>query len=218
MTQPVNDFTLTKFCIFYLEHRIGFKLQHWAIKIMSFVISTNRLIMLTQSHHLHKLFDGKFSVQVLTSPTTAPYRYKLSSESIKKALDTALAGSIFLSTICDQKRKLFIKELEASEKDFQKPTVHAELALIMAMVNGKINDMAPYIGVSKLSCIMCNHYIDAFNMVMKQNIAIKGSHRKAYPGWAWPSLPSCDKELRQVFLGLISLQLRRDFDDYATLR
>jgi len=47
----------------------------------------------------------------------------------------------------------------------------------------KSRDVEPFIGVSKLSCIMCSHYIHAFNEVTKQKIATKGSHGKAYPGW-----------------------------------
>jgi len=54
---------------------------------------------------------------------------------------------------------------------------------------------------------MCSHYIHAFNEVTKQKVATKGSHGKAYPGWFWPSLPSCDGELRPAFLGRIRQQL-----------
>ena len=137
------------------------------------------------------------------------------------ALDAALAGSHYLSEGWDQDRKEFIKRLEAPfskklktpEVDRRKFTVHPELALLMAKVRGDINDVAPYIGVSKLSCIMCNYYIRAFNALTRENIATRGSHGKAYPGWCWPSFPSCDKELRPIFLGLIREQLRRDFED-----
>ena len=71
------------------------------------------------------------------------------------------------------------------------PTVHAELAMIIVMVKGEIEieHILPYIGVSKLSCTMCSHYIDAFNEVCGQKIVTKGSHEKAYPGWFWPSFP-----------------------------
>jgi len=57
-----------------------------------------------------------------------------------------------------------------------KPKVHAELALIIVMVKGKIEPIVLYIGVSKLSCIICSHYIRAFHEVTKQRIATKGSH------------------------------------------
>ena len=136
------------------------------------------------------------------------------------ALDAVLAGTVYLSADWDEERKLFIdllKDLdpEASEVVYHKPTVHAELAMAMAMVKGEITHVLPYIGVSKLSCIMCSHYIRAFNEVMEQKIAIRGSHGKAYPGWSWPIPPARDEELRQAFLKGIRQKLHNDFVDHA---
>ena len=186
---------------------------------MSFVISAIRLFGLTQSRRLRNLLQGKLSAQVLTSPTTTPYQCSLSSETIQVALDVSLAGTNYLSAHWDEERGSFIDllrgESEASEVVRWKPTVHAELALIMAMVKGEIDHVEPYIGVSKLSCIMCSHYIRAFNRVTKEKIGIEGSRGKAYPGWFWPSLPSHDEELRPAFLGLIREQLLSNFERHA---
>ena len=102
---------------------------------------------------------------------------------------------------------------EPIDVDHSTPTVHAELAMIMAMVKGEIKDVLPYIGVSKLSCAMCSHYIGAFNLVFQRNVVTKGSHGKAYPGWSWPSLPECDEELRQTVLGRVRRQLFSDFEE-----
>jgi hypothetical protein len=200
----LNDFTLTGTHIFYLDHKIGFQLRRWALKIMSFVISANRLFILTQSHRPRKIIHGNFSVQVLSSATTTPYRCHLSSETIQAALNTAVAETGHLLNDWDNKCKWFIAKVlgkleEPIDVDHWTPTVHAELAMIMAMVKGEIKDVLPYIGVSKVSCTMCSHYIGAFNQVWKQNIVTKGSHGKAYPGWFWPSLrkrgsPSMSKE------------------------
>ena len=218
MARHLNDFTLTGSHIFYLEYEIGFQLQRWAVKIMSFFISANRLFILTQSNRLRKLVLGKFSVQVLPSPTTAPYCCSLSSEAIQVALDAALAGTDYLSADSNKERESFIVQLqgrEAPEVVRWKPTVHAELAMVTAMVKGEIMHVLPYIGVSKLSCIMCSQYIRAFNEVMEQKIAIRGSHGKAYPGWSWPILPARDEELRQAFLKGIKQQLCSDFSKHA---
>jgi nucleic acid/nucleotide deaminase of polymorphic system toxin len=102
------------------------------------------------------------------------------------ALDASLAGTSYRTAVWNEARKSFIelllKEPEASEVPVvvrSKPTVHAELAMIMAMAKGEIMHVEPYIGVSKLSCIMCSHYIHAFSEVTKQKIATKGSHGKA---------------------------------------
>jgi hypothetical protein len=191
------------------------------MKIMSFLISANRLFILTQSHRLRKLIQGNLDVQVLTSPATAPYRCDLSPETVHLALDTALDKTRFISADWDEDRQLFVewllKDLEDPEVVRGKPTVHAELAMIMAMVKGEIKDVLPYVGVSKLSCIMCSHYICAFNEVgvTKQKITTKGSHGKAYPGWFWPSLPERDGELRAAFLGRVRQQLLGDFERQA---
>ena len=115
----------------------------------------------------------------------------------------------------DEERESFIGLLEGPEVVRWKPTVHAELAMIVAMVKGEIKHVFRYIGVSKLSCIMCSHYIHAFNKVMHKKIATKGSHGKAYPGWFWPSLPDLDGEVRPAFLGRVRQQLLRDFEHHV---
>jgi hypothetical protein len=215
----IKDFTLTGIHIFYLEHNIGFQLRRWALKIMSLLITANRLFVLTQSHRLRKLLQGKFSVHVLTSPETATYSCNLTSETIQVALnDTALAETSYLTTDWDKKRESFIEWLQEKLESpgvVRQATVHAELAMIIAMAKGEIKDVFSYVGVSKLSCIMCSHYIRAFNEVTKQKIATKGSQGKAYPGWSWPILPDRDEELRQAFFRLIRHQLISDVEQYA---
>jgi hypothetical protein len=121
--------SLTGTHIFHLDYGIGFQLWRWALKIMSFLISANRLFVLTQSNRLRTLIQGKFSVQVLTSLTTAPYRCDLSPEAIQVALDFALAEINYMI----EGRNLFIVQLqgqEAPEVVRFKPTVHAELATV----------------------------------------------------------------------------------------
>ena len=153
---------------------------------------------------------------------TTPYHCDLSLQTMQMAVDTALTEVEYHSPNFDEERAWFmelLKEgLEVPDMVRKNPTVHAELALIIAKAKGEINNVESYIGVSKLSCIMCNHYIRAFNMVMKERIATKGSHGKAYTGWFWPRLPSRDGELRSTFLKLIRQQVRRDFEQYAGTR
>jgi hypothetical protein len=141
---------------------------------------------------------------------------------MQMAVDTALAEAEYHPPNLDEERAWFMEwlkgVLEAPEVIHEKPTVHAELVLIMAKAEGEINNVEPYIGVSKLSCIMCSHYIRAFNKVMEQKIATKCSHGKAYTGWFWPQLPSRDEELRPAFLKLIRQQVRSDFEHYVETR
>ena len=137
------------------------------------------------------------------------------------ALNAATAETDRLPNDWDNKCELFIAKVpgklkEPLDVDHSTPRVHAELAMIIAMVKGEIKDVLPYIGVSKVSCTMCSHYIGAFYQVYKQNIVIIGSHGKAYPGWFWPSFPGRDEELRQTFLGRVRRQLLSDFEAYVT--
>ena len=190
---------------------------------MSFVIAANRLFMVTQSPRLHQIIHGKFSIQALSSATAIPYCCHLSSETIQGALDAAAADTRHPLDDWDKKCEWFINEVlgesnEPIDADHLRPTVHAELAMIIAMAKGEIKDVLPYVGVSKLSCTMCSHYIDAFNEVWKQKIIVKGSHGKAHPGWFWPSLPERDEELRRAFLGRVRRQLLSDFEAYAERR
>jgi hypothetical protein len=138
------------------------------------------------------------------------------------ALDVALTETDYLFTRWNEDdRKSFVdrlKEPGTSQVVRRKPKVHVELAMIMAMVSGEIPHALPFIGLSKLSCIMCRHYLRTFDEVTGQKFAIRGSHEKAYPGWSWPILPARDKELREAFLKGIRQQLRSNFDHHAERR
>ena len=185
---------------------------------MSFLISANRLFALTQSSRLHELLNGEFKVEVLPSPTTSPYRCRVSPETIQVALDAAVAEFTHIPVGWDADRLSFMQRLQGEGPavvTHDRPTIHAELAMIMAMEEGKIGPVFPYIGVSKPSCIMCIHYIDTFNEATNQRIAIKGSHGKAYPGWFWPELPRLDGELREAFIKRMRKQLVEDFKVHA---
>jgi OTT_1508-like deaminase len=213
VVRRLTDFTLTKL----LVHEVGFLVKRWAQKIMSFVISASRLFALTQSTRLRNVILGNLSIKILTSPPAAPYTCNLSSEAIRALLDRLITDE--RAEDYEETRESFIDQLKKKKALDQvcqyKPTVHAELAMVMAMVNEDITHVLPYIGVSKLSCIMCSHYIRAFNQVMGQKIAVRGSHGKAYPGWSWPVSPGRNEELRVAFLKRIREQLRNDFEDYA---
>ena len=178
---------------------------------MSFVISANRLFILTQSHRLHKLLEGEFRVQVLNSPTTRPYHCDLSFETTQAALNAALVGTKYLDQQWEEERLSYFAFQERGVTCWT-PCVHAELALLISMVDHKIKHL-PYIGVSKLSCIMCVHYMRVFGEITGEKITTRGSHGKAYPGWFWPSHPDsgCDKALHQAFLNAIRGQVLSDF-------
>jgi len=187
---------------------------------MSFMILTNRLFTLTQSSRLRKLLDGAFDIEVLDSPTAKPFRCDLSRETVRMALDAALPETNDVNADQKESRQLFITEcLKIPPAVHRNPTVHAELAVIITMVKRKIQHL-PYIGVSKLSCIMCSCYIHAFREITGRKVFTQGSHRKVYPGWVWPCHPdsSYDKALHQAFITAIGAQLRHDFRQASARR
>jgi hypothetical protein len=215
-----NDFTLSRIHISYLEKGVGFRLRRWALKIMSFVISTNRLFTLTQSPRLRKFLNGAFDVEVLSSPTAKPYRCNLSRETVQMALDAALPETNDINADQKESRQLFITECsKVSPMIHRDPTVHAELVMIIEMVKRKIKHL-PYIGVSKLSCIMCSHYIHAFRETTGRKVFTRGFRGKVYPGWVWPCYPDAgrDEALCQAFIAAIGAQLRHDFRQVSVRR
>jgi len=223
LEDPLADNTVTLLDtadVVLAQKGVRFRLQRWALKIMSFVISTNRLFRLTQSPRLRKLLDGAFDVEVLSSPTAKPYRCNLSRETVQMALDAALPETNDVTTDQKESRQLFITECsKVSPAIHKNPTVHAELALIIAMVKRGINHL-PYIGVSKLSCIMCSHYIHVFGETTGRKVFTRGSHGKAYPGWGWPCHPNSgrDEALHRAFIAAIRAQLSRDLGQVAARR
>ena len=164
---------------------------------MSLFISANKLFFLTQSHRLCNIFSGNFVVQVLHPPNTIPYCCSSSLETVEEVLDAELVEATTLPGLpahWEMELESFMQLLtepgasDASDVvSHTKLTVHAELTMLMAMDEGKIKGVFPYIGASKLSCIMCRNYISAFNEIMerkftKQKITVKGSNGKSYPG------------------------------------
>jgi hypothetical protein len=73
---------------------------------------------------------------------------------------------------------------------------------------------APYIGVSKLSCLMCSSYIESYSQTVTDAISVRGCHGKAYPSWAWPTMNDThhDERIRSIFLGKMRQELRLNFE------
>jgi len=213
-------FTLSRIHISYLENGVQFQLRRWAPKIMSLVISANRLFLLTQSCHLRKLLDGTFRVEVLSSTATTPFHCDMSHRTVQMALDAAVFTTMYLDANDKETRQSFITECSKVPSVIHlNPMVHAELAMIIAMVERKI-ERPGYIGLSKVCCIMCSIYIRTFEKMTGEKVITRGSCGRAYPGWVWPSHPDsdCDTALSRAFLTAIRRQLRRDFDQASARR
>ncbi|KAI0287896.1 hypothetical protein BC826DRAFT_1041480 [Russula brevipes] len=211
-----NDFS-TVLDQFDLVNANGFSVRRWALKIMSYTIATIRLFRLTQSRRLRPILQGNFDITVLESPPTQPsYACDMTKNTIRRALDMALAlppsiladekdCNAFVDSTCEQ-------AIEPSQVYRRSPIIHAELAMLSSIRAGAIK-AAPYIGVSKLSCLMCSSYIESYSQTVTDAISVRGCHGKVYPSWAWPTMIDThpDQRIRSIFLGKMRQELRQEF-------
>lgn len=83
--------------------------------------------------------------------------------------------------------------LDATNKVSYDGTVHCECTLIAALggPDMKLNWPVRYIGVSKLSCSSCYHWIQAYNDIHpdEQKFYTRGTHGKWYGHWTIPGDP-----------------------------
>ncbi|KAI0302493.1 hypothetical protein BC826DRAFT_1172733 [Russula brevipes] len=202
-------------------NEIGFSVQRWALKIMSYTIATIRLFSLTQSRRLRPILQGEFDITVLESPPPQPpYACDMTKNTIHRALDMALA--LPPSIRADEKDcDAFVDHtcrnaIEPYQVYRPFPIIHAELAML-AFIKASAIAAAPYIGVSKLSCLMCSSYIDSYSQIVTDAISVRGCHGKVYPSWAWPTMIDThhDERIRSIFLGKMRQALRQDFERFT---
>lgn len=204
-----------------VAHHIGCSVRRWALKIMSYEIAAIRLFRLTQSRRLRPILQGEFDITVLESPPPQPpYAFDMSEKTIRQALDMALAQSPSVFQADKDSCNAFVdyaykKAIESNQADRHSPIIHAELAMLSSIDAGTIKAI-PYIGVSKLSCIMCSSYIEAYSQTVTNGISVRGCHGKVYPSWAWPTMLDTHHErIRSIFLEKIREELKLDFERFT---
>lgn len=74
---------------------------------------------------------------------------------------------------------------EFAKRQKQKPNVHAEVQMLMSLnTNGSsTSGLFPYFGCSKLSCFMCNHFIQSYG-----RFTTRGCHGRLFKPWTVPSV------------------------------
>ncbi|KAI0294158.1 hypothetical protein BC826DRAFT_1012660 [Russula brevipes] len=217
-----NEFStvLGRFDVLVNANRIGFSVRRWALKIMSYTIATIRLFRLTQSRRLRPILQGEFKITVLESPPQSPYVCDMSKKTIRQALDMAFAQPPSIRADekdCDAFVDYACKNaIEPNQVDRRSPIIHAELAMLSSIEGGAIQ-ATPYIGVSKLSCLMCSSYIEAYSQTFTDAISVRGCHGKVYPSWAWPTMIDThhDESIRSIFLEKMRQELKQDFERFT---
>ena len=91
--------------------------------------------------------------------------------------------------------------------------------MITVMPKGEIKYVLPYIGVSNLSCIMCSHYIRAFNEVAqpKKSLLKVLTGRLTLGGSGLVFLADQMEKLRPAFSRQIRQQLPSDFEQHVAI-
>ena len=74
-------------------------------------------------------------------------------------------------------------EREFAKQQKQKPNVHAEVQMLMSLNTNEssTSDLFPYIGCSKLSCLMCNRFIQSYG-----RFSTRGCHGRLFKPWTVP--------------------------------
>ncbi|MCJ1438446.1 hypothetical protein MMC27_007835 [Xylographa pallens] len=76
-------------------------------------------------------------------------------------------------------------EHEFAKRQKQKPNVHAEVQILMSLNTDGLSKsgLFPYFGCSKLSCFMCNHFIQSYG-----RFTTRGCHGRLFKPWTVPSM------------------------------
>ena len=74
-------------------------------------------------------------------------------------------------------------EREFAKRQRQKPHVHAEVQMLMSLNTNEssTSGLFPYFGCSKLSCFMCNHFIQSYGQ-----FKTRGCHGRLFKPWTVP--------------------------------
>ena len=76
-------------------------------------------------------------------------------------------------------------EREFAKRQKQKPNVHAEVQMLMSLNTNESSTSGcfPYFGCSKLSCFMCNRFIQSYG-----RFTTRGCHGRLFKTWTVPSV------------------------------
>lgn len=125
------------------------------------------------------------SIVLLPCPTTPP-------NPSQRALDLVQTFSILelaldtttVKAILGQRWTLDKFKREFNKRQRQKPNIHAEVQMLMFLSAREASGPGrfPYFGCSKLSCFMCNHFLQYYG-----GITTRGSHGRLFKPWTVPN-------------------------------
>jgi OTT_1508-like deaminase len=171
----------------------NFRIRHAIQKMTSPQKYLNILFSFAHSPRLRPAFVSKLHIQTVP-PDPVTFSLPKSAEEWEQ-----LIRSICTSKDITAKRVEWFKEQgEEFSKlgDEVKGFVHCECNLIAFLLKEPNNIWPPpfsHIGVSKLSCVACYHWVQLFNKFFRRKYQTRGTHFKWYKGWAMPIIPDLQK-------------------------
>ncbi|PPR01636.1 hypothetical protein CVT26_013120 [Gymnopilus dilepis] len=167
--------------------------DHWVLqrileKSSSIQRTITQLTNFARSEISGQLFSRKFAVVPLDAGMFAQ-RVKTSRPNTKEWREIAqhlgIDGSMLTDDFVESLSRRFVPK---------KFTVHCEVTMdlrLRQIASEGRSRVEPYIGVSKLSCLLCHAWLDRDRISSSNNPSLsafktKGSHSKAYLGWKCP--------------------------------
>jgi len=86
-----------------------------------------------------------------------------------------------------------------AKKRKQHAHVHAEVQLLFHLAKNRIQDMFPYVGASKLPCVLC-----ATLLKVEGKLDCRKSHDHFYEKWMVPEIETLPRDIRQDMWGVIA--------------
>ena len=94
-------------------------------------------------------------------------------------------GPATTKAVLGQNRTVAKIKRDFAERQKQKPNVHAEVQMLMSLNTNEssTSGLFPYFGCSKLSCFMCNRFIQSYG-----RFTTRGCHGRLFKPWTVPSV------------------------------
>jgi len=92
--------------------------------------------------------------------------------------------------------------------------VHAECRLVAELVRRRERIAISYIGVSKLSCRACTAWLSTLRSVYGFRFTTRGSHRRWYPGWDLPEMPTDEFDKVSNLHAIFKSKIEEAYLDY----
>ena len=94
-------------------------------------------------------------------------------------------GPATTKAVLDHNGNIAKIEREFAKRQNQKPYVHAEVQMLMSLNTNELctSGLFPYLGCSKLSCFMCNRFIQSDG-----RFTTRGCHGRLFKSWTVPNL------------------------------